>query len=157
MATELSNYANDYRLRYRQQNTGSITGWGVAQAANPTIPLPDEEVYGLYGGPQDPLTSGLEFQDSVAWPLAAAASTDLAELPNVTNVTGEFQGRYSLDFGITEAGDVGEPRTVNDFNIASGPNPPASPSVGSLWYDTTNLALMVYVDDGTSLQWVQAN
>ena len=69
-----------------------------------------------------------EAADSAAWPLPAA-STDLAELPDVTNVTGEIQGRYSLDFGITEAGDVGEPRSVNDFNIASGANPPASPSV----------------------------
>ena len=154
MATELSNYDNDYRERYRGPNNPSVIGFEAAMPANATIPMPDETTYGLYG--DSDLSAGDE-ADSAAWPLQVAASTDLAELPNVTNVTGEIQGRYSLDFGITEAGDVGEPRSVNDFNIASGPNPPASPSVGSLWYDTVNLALMVYVDDGNSLQWVQAN
>ena len=153
MATELSNYDNDYRERYRGTTAPSITGWETAQAANVSVPMPDETVYGLYG--DSDLSAG-EAADSQAWPLPAA-STDLALLPDPSKVTGAFQGRYSLDFGITEAGDVGEPRSVNDFNIASGPNPPASPSVGSLWYDTTNLALMVYVDDGNSLQWVQAN
>ena len=58
---------------------------------------------------------------------------------------------------ITEAGDVGEPLSIADFDVATGANPPASPSVGTLWYDTNNLALMVYIDDGNSLQWVQAN
>ena len=157
MATELSNYENDYRERYRQQTTGSITGWATAQAANDTVVLPDEEVYGLYGGPQDPLTPGLEFQNSVAWDTPPVISADLTQLPAVSKVTGDFQGRYSLDFGITEAGNVGEPLSIADFDVATGANPPASPSVGTLWYDTANLALMVYIDDGNSLQWVQAN
>ena len=52
---------------------------------------------------------------------------------------------------------MGEPLSIADFGVATGANPPASPSVGTLWYDTVNLALMVYIDDGNSLQWVQAN
>ena len=153
MATELSNYDNDYRERYRGTTAPSITGWAVAQAANVSVPMPDETEYGLYG--DSDLSAG-EAADSQAWPLPAA-STDLALLPDPSNVTGTFQGRYSLDFGITEAGDVGEPLSIADFDVATGANPPASPSVGTLWYDTVNLALMVYIDDGNSLQWVQAN
>ena len=137
MATELSNYDNDYRERYRGTTAPSITGWELAQAANVSVPMPDEATY-----------------DGFTLP---AASTDLALLPDVSKVTGDFQGRYSLDFGITEAGNVGEPLSIADFDVATGANPPASPSVGTLWYDTANLALMVYIDDGNSLQWVQAN
>ena len=137
MATELSNYDNDYRERYRGTTAPSITGWELAQAANVSVPMPDEATH-----------------DGFTLP---AASTDLALLPDVSKVTGAFQGRYSLDFGITEAGDVGEPLSIADFDVATGANPPASPSVGTLWYDTNNLALMVYIDDGNSLQWVQAN
>ena len=75
----------------------------------------------------------------------------------MSKVTGDFQGRYSLDFALTEDGDVGEPLSINDVNVPRGANPPASPTVGNLWYDTANLALMVYIDDGNSTQWVQAN
>ena len=153
MATELSNYDNDYRERYRGTTAPSITGWETAQAANVSVPMPDETEYGLYG--DSDLSAG-EAADSQAWPLPAA-STDTALLPDPSKVTGAFQGRYSLDFGITEAGDVGEPLSIADFDVATGANPPASPSVGTLWYDTNNLALMVYIDDGNSLQWVQAN
>ena len=153
MATELSNYQNDYRERYRGTTAPSIIGWETAQAANVSVPMPDETVYGLYGN--NDLSAG-DAADSQAWPLPAA-STDLALLPNVSNVTGTFQGRYSLDFGITEAGDVGEPLTINNFNVPQGDNPPASPEVGNLWFDTNNLQLMVYIDDGNSTQWVAAS
>ena len=153
MATELSNYDNDYRERYRGTTAPSITGWSVAQAANVSVPMPDETEYGLYG--DSDLSAG-EAADSQAWPLPAA-STDLALLPDPAKVTGAYQGRYSLDFGITEAGDVGEPLTINNFNVPQGDNPPASPEVGNLWFDTANLQLMVYVDDGNSTQWVAAS
>ena len=153
MATELSNYDNDYRERYRGPNNPSVIGFEAAMAANATIPMPNEAVYGLYG--DSDLAAG-DAADSAAWPLPAA-STDLAELPDVTNVTGEIQGRYSLDFGITEAGDVGEPRSIADVSIPRGDNPPANPVPGNLWFDTANLQLMVYVDDGNSTQWIAAS
>jgi len=153
MATELSNYDNDYRERYRGTTAPSITGWETAQAANVSVPMPDETVYGLYG--DSDLSAG-EAADSQAWPLPAA-STDLALLPDVSKVTGAFQGRYSLNFAITEAGDVGEPRSLSDFNIPSSATPPANPSEGNLWFDTVNLALMIYFNDGNSTQWVAAS
>ena len=153
MATELSNYDNDYRERYRGTTAPSITGWAVAQAANVSVPMPDETVYGLYG--DSDLSAG-EAADSQAWPLPAA-STDTALLPDPSKVTGAFQGRYSLDFGITEAGDVGEPLSIADVSIPRGANPPANPVPGNLWFDTANLQLMVYIDDGNSTQWVAAS
>ena len=153
MATELSNYDNDYRERYRGTTAPSITGWETVQAANVSVPMPDETVYGLYG--DSDLSAG-EAADSQAWPLPAA-STDLALLPDPSNVTGTFQGRYSLDFGITEAGDVGEPLSIADVSVPRGANPPASPVPGNLWFDTANLQLMVYIDDGNSTQWVAAS
>ena len=137
MATELSNYDNDYRERYRGTTAPSITGWETAQAANVSVPLPVEATY-----------------DGFTLP---AASTDLALLPDVSKVTGDFQGRYSLDFALTEDGDVGEPLSINDVNVPRGANPPASPVPGNLWFDTTNLQLMVYIDDGNSTQWVAAS
>ena len=137
MATELSNYDNDYRERYRGTTAPSITGWATAQAANVSVPMPVEATY-----------------DGFTLP---AASTDLALLPDVSKVTGDFQGRYSLDFSITEAGDVGEPLSIGDVNVPRGANPPASPVPGNLWFDTTNLQLMVYIDDCNSTQWVAAS
>ena len=153
MATELSNYANDYRERYRGTTAPSITGWETAQAANVSVPMPDETVYGLYG--DSDLSAG-DAADSQAWPLPAA-STDTALLPDVSKVLGDFQGRYSLDFGLIEVGDVGEPLSIADVSVPRGANPPANPVPGNLWFDTSNLQLMVYIDDGNSTQWVAAS
>ena len=153
MATELSNYDNDYRERYRTQTTASITGWETAQAANNVVRMPDETQYGLYadgsGTLADPYNSET-FQPAVV-------STDLVELADVSKVTGDFQGRYSLDFAITEDGDVGEPLSIADVSVPRGANPPANPVPGNLWFDTNNLQLMVYIDDGNSTQWVAAS
>ena len=153
MATELSNYDNDYRERYRGTTAPSITGWETAQTANVSVPMPDETEYGLYG--DSDLSAG-EAADSQAWPLPAA-STDTALLPDPSKVTGAFQGRYSLDFGITEVGEVGEPLNLTNVSVPRGANPPSSPSPGALWFDTNNLQLMVYIDDGNSTQWVAAS
>ena len=58
MATELSNYANDYRLRYRtfpttagDLTTGTVSGVGISAQANDynVMPLPDEDEYSMYG------------------------------------------------------------------------------------------------------------
>lgn len=37
-----------------------------------------------------------------------------------------------------------------------GPTPPASPFVGQLWWDSTNIGLFIWYDDGNSQQWVSA-
>jgi len=44
---------------------------------------------------------------------------------------------------------------VAPLGLHSGDTPPASPTVGMLWFDTTDASLSVWVDDGTSVQWVE--
>ena len=90
MATELSNYDNDYRERYRGTTAPSITGWATVQAANVSVPMPDETVYGLYG---DSVLSAAEAADSQANFLPAASMTCLLPVSS-SFVTGAFQGRY---------------------------------------------------------------
>jgi hypothetical protein len=155
MATELSNYDNDYRERYRvTQADVCEVGVEAAATAYNIIPMPDETTYGLYG--DSDLENG-DLADSAAWPLQAAAVAVGTALPNVTSLLGPIQGRYSLDFAVTEDGDVGEPRSIADVSIPQGAVAPASPQVGNLWFDTANLQLMVYINDGSSLQWVAAS
>ena len=91
MATELSNYANDYRLRYRTFPTaadgnlasGDVSRVGInVQAADYNImELPDETEYGMYvdgvGTAADPFENfdpqpfpvlGVSFQGAVDFP-----------------------------------------------------------------------------------------
>lgn len=39
-------------------------------------------------------------------------------------------------------------------NYTASVNPPASPTVGSQWYNTTTNVLYEYLNDGTSSYWV---
>ncbi len=38
-----------------------------------------------------------------------------------------------------------------------GDNPPAQANIGDFWYNTSDAQTYIYIDDGTSLQWVNAN
>ena len=149
MATELSNYDNDYRLRYRTSTAADISGVGIdgTYADYNVVPLPDETDYGLYaegtGTAADPF-------DSEAWGLAAAASFAGQVTFPKNDGLGAIEGRYSLEFTADGDGAAG-------FNITSSSSPPAGASVGRLWFDTNNLQLMVYIDDGNSTQWVAAS
>ena len=149
MATELSNYDNDYRLRYRTSTAADISGVGIdgTYADYNVVPLPDETDYGLYaegtGTAADPF-------DSEAWGLAAAASFAGQVTFPKNDGLGAIEGRYSLEF--TDEGDG-----AAGFNIPRSATPPASPSEGNLWFDTVNLALMIYFNDGNSTQWVAAS
>ena len=152
MATELNNYANDYRVRYRIQSspaTGTPTvKWKGGAASNyNVIGLPAESSYNMY-------SSG---SGTVCSPFAERH----LENGTPTNVTsyythgpgnglGPIDGRYSLDF-------VDDPGSSAGFNIPRSATPPASPSEGNLWFDTVNLALMIYFNDGNSTQWVAAS
>lgn len=42
-------------------------------------------------------------------------------------------------------------------SVTVADSPPASPLIGALWFDTANLGLYVYENDGNSSQWVVAN
>ncbi len=158
MATELSNYDNDYRLRYRTFPTtaGDLTTGDVSRVgiqANATdynvMPLPVEAVYGMYadgpGTAADPLNA---FADQPP-ALTGASFAGMVDVPKNDGL-GALEGRYSIDFVADAEGAAG-------FNIVSSATAPAGADVGTLWYDTVNLALMVYINDGNSTQSVQAN
>ena len=156
MATELSNYDNDYRLRYRTAPTtaGDLTsgtvsqvGIGVQAADYNIIPLPAEDDYGMYVDGVGTTADPFENFDPQPFPLAAATSfAGEVDFPKNDGL-GALDGRYSLEFTADGEGAAG-------FNITTSSSPPAGASVGRLWYDTQNLQLMVYVDDGTSTQWI---
>ena len=82
MATELNNYENDYRLRYRTGSAGNISGVGinVEYADYNVVPLPNEATYGLYGDSN----VQTEAADSAAWPLELAETSfsGLVEFPD---------------------------------------------------------------------------
>ena len=124
MATELSNYANDYRERYRGTTAPSITGWAAAQTANVSVPMPDETTYGLYGSGSG--TAADPFNSTTG--TLPSASTDSALLPDVDAVTGAFKGRYSLDF--TSGG--------TSSSISSGAANPSDGETGELFFNTTD-------------------
>ena len=46
---------------------------------------------------------------------------------------------------------------VQETAIVSSDTPPASPTDNLIWFDTSSGTLFVYVNDGTSTQWVAAS
>ena len=154
MATELSNYANDYRNRYRVvQNNSATIGWNRRVSDYNVRGLPSEANYGMYAAGE--LKNG-NAQNSEPWRQGSVSNmTSFYTVGNAAEkYQGPFQGRYSLDFSMVETAELGD--AVN-FNVPRGNNPPANPTPGSLWFDTNNLQLMVYIDDGNSTQWVAAS
>ena len=151
MATELSNYDNDYRLRYRNQDAANVSGVGVsAQYADYNVaPLPNEATYSMYGAGAG--TSASPFNAFPGQPptLTAASFAGMVDFPKNDGL-GAIEGRYSLEFTDEGEGSAG-------FNIPRSATPPASPSEGNLWFDTVNLALMIYFNDGNSTQRVAAS
>jgi hypothetical protein len=68
----------------------------------------------------------------------------LAERRAVVYIGGKLQ---ELPTGDTLAGASGGSLTISD-------TPPGTPSVGDLWWDSTDGTLYIYYDDGDSSQWV---
>ena len=79
--------------------------------------------------------------------------------PNTTNAADlaecEKLSPYGAQFveGGTFAGPTGS--TYFTSQVVTGPSiPVGTPVDGDLWYNTTAGAMMIYVDDGDSSQWV---
>jgi Collagen triple helix repeat (20 copies) len=82
-----------------------------------------------------------------AWVYATATGA------NFTVPTGE--NNLTFFQGFQPVGPTG-PQGPAGFGIVQiGTVPPASPSVGNFWYDTTTGILSVWIDDGSSSQWLQ--
>jgi hypothetical protein len=59
--------------------------------------------------------------------------------------------------GFQPVGPTG-PQGPAGFGIVQiGATPPASPSVGNFWYDTSTGILSVWINDGSSSQWIQVS
>ena len=54
-----------------------------------------------------------------------------------------------------DKGDIGYTGSKGDSSFTFGATPPPNPEIGARWYDTVRGLLVVYVDDGDSLQWVE--
>ena len=54
-------------------------------------------------------------------------------------------------------GDLGYTGSQGESTFTWGPTAPVNPAVGDRWYDTKRGFLVVYVDDGDSLQWVEVS
>ena len=145
MATELSNYANDYRVRYRITTTTDdgtpAVRWDAAASNYNVVELPDEAEYSMYhdgdGTADDPFVEEHTAQGD------ATTITAYYALPAGDGL-GPIQGRYSLNFvnGVTGGGSAG-------FNTGAT-NPSSGDEVGDAFYNTAQDKL--YVWNGTS--WV---
>ena len=91
MATELSNYANDYRLRYRtfpttagDLTTGAVSSVGInTQAADYNVmPLPAEADYGMYVDGTGTAADPYENFDPQPFPLTGASFAGQVDFPD---------------------------------------------------------------------------
>ena len=88
------------------------------------------------GIPEAPLDAKPYGRQSAAW---AEIPPPIADAPSNNAV----YGRQNADWV-----------TVSPLGLHSGDTPPASPTEGMLWFNTTNASLHVYYNDSTSVQWV---
>lgn len=75
---------------------------------------------------------------------------------NIGKITGEI-GPIGYTGSVGFTGSIGFTGSQGESSFSWGPTPPENPEVGARWYDTTAGILVVYVDDGNSLQWVETN
>jgi len=87
-----------------------------------------------------------------------------------TNLAGGGAGQvpYNTGSGATSflaAGTAGQvlqsnatsaPTWTSRVNYTASSSAPSSPAVGDHWYDTDDAALLVYINDGSTSQWVEA-
>jgi hypothetical protein len=52
-------------------------------------------------------------------------------------------------------GATGPTGPIGGVDYTASSTPPSSPTPGDFWYDLSTGILSVYIDDGTSSQWVQ--
>ena len=144
MATELNNYDNDYRLRYRNVDAANVSRVGInVQATDYNVaPLPPA-TYGMYESGSGTSADPFENFEEPNPTMTPASFSGMVEFPRNDGL-GTILGRYSLEFvnGATGGGSAG-------FDTGAT-NPSSGTNVGDAFYNTTQDKL--YVWNGTS--WV---
>lgn len=57
---------------------------------------------------------------------------------------------------VLQSNATSAPTWTNRVNYTASSTAPSSPAVGDHWYDTDDAALLVYINDGNTSQWVEA-
>ena len=99
-------------------------------------------------------TTQLDAYLQVANSTTFATTTQLDAYLQVANST-SFATTSQLDayLQVANSASLGSGNT----NLTQSDSPPGGPSVGDLWFDTSDPRLYVYYSDGSSNQWVQTN
>ena len=90
------------------------------------------------------------YSDLTGAPSIPSAYTDSAvdtHLNQSSATTGQLLSWNGSDYAWTDAAS----------GVTTGSTAPSSPSAGDLWFDTDDLIMYVYYNDGSSNQWVEAN
>jgi hypothetical protein len=146
---------------------GTITGTGTiginAASANTASFVVQRDASGNFSA--GTITATLSGNASTATSATSATSATTA-----TNLAGGGAGQvpYNTASGATSflaAGTAGQvlqsngtsaPSYSSRVNYTASSSAPSSPAVGDHWYDTDDAALLVYINDGNTSQWVEA-
>jgi len=150
-----------------------VSGTGITLTSNNvtdslTISSGNQDAYLQVANLQPQLDKYLQVANSTSFAtttqldayLQVANSTTFA---TTTQLDAYLQVANSTSFATTSQLDA-YLQVANSSSLGSGNTsltqsdaPPGSPSVGDLWFDTSDPKLYVYYSDGSSNQWVQTN
>jgi hypothetical protein len=150
-----------------------VSGTGITLTSNNvtdslTISSGNQDAYLQVANLQPQLDKYLQVANSTSFAtttqldayLQVANSTTFA---TTTQLDAYLQVANSTSFATTSQLDA-YLQVANSASLGSGNTsltqsdaPPGSPSVGDLWFDTSDPKLYVYYSDGSSNQWVQTN
>ena len=131
------------------------SGTGITLTANNTT-----DTLTISSGNQDAYLQVANLQPQLDKYLQVANSTSFA---TTSSLDAYLQVANSTSFATTSQLDA-YLQVANSSSLGTGntsltqsDSPPGSPSVGDLWFDTSDPKLYVYYADGSSNQWVQTN
>jgi hypothetical protein len=143
--------------------TGPTGPQGVKGDTGLTGPQGTQGIQGIPGtpgatgptGPEGPTgPQGVPGDTGPQGPIGPQGEQGPAGIGEPGGTTGQVLTKASnTDFDVVWATPTGG----GGSTITISATPPANPSVGDQWFDSTRLITFVWFDDGTSAQWVQGN